>query len=232
MKTYGKVGQFNYSLVRRKGVRNVTMRVDEAGCVTVTAPYGVAKTEVEDIILKNREKLSPIIEKRNESRHTYEEGDVFLFEGENYTLTYRKAYQYNVLIEGKQFVATYFGDVPNKNLIAQIIKEVYRVYGYLRIKKMLPVYSKIMNVPVPAFTVRDSKKRWGSCSSQGTLSFSLRTQMLSDEQLSFLIFHELAHLVHFDHSADFHTFLRSHMPNYEEIEQELFSMEKKGLFSL
>lgn len=232
MKTYGKVEQFTYCILRRKGLKNVTMRVDEEGLVKISAPYNVPTTQIENILVSNKDKLVSAVEKRKQAQHTYTQGDVFLFEGEPYVLTFRKGYQYRISVEDKQLAVTYFGPEPDTNIVSQLVKQAYAVHAMYRIKKMLPPLAKTLGLPTPTFRVRDSKKRWGSCSSDGKLSFSLRTQMLSDEQLTFLILHELAHLIHFDHSSDFHALLRSHMPNYKDVEKELFTLERQGVFVL
>lgn len=54
--------------------------------------------------------------------------------------------------------------------------------------------------PVRAITLRDTRSRWGSCSSRGALSFSWRLVMAPPVVLDYLAAHEVAHLVHLDHS--------------------------------
>lgn len=51
-----------------------------------------------------------------------------------------------------------------------------------------------------AIRVRDTVSRWGSCSSAGVLSFSWRLVLAPPEILDYLAAHEVAHLVHMDHS--------------------------------
>ena len=51
--------------------------------------------------------------------------------------------------------------------------------------------------------VRDTRSRWGSCSSRGTLSFSWRLILAPSFVLDYLAAHEVAHLCHMDHSAAF-----------------------------
>lgn len=52
-------------------------------------------------------------------------------------------------------------------------------------------------------TVRDTKSRWGSCSSQGALSFSWRLILAPPHVLTYVAAHEVAHLKHLDHSPAF-----------------------------
>lgn len=54
--------------------------------------------------------------------------------------------------------------------------------------------------PVRTVTLRDTRSRWGSCSARGALNFSWRLVMAPPVVLDYLAAHEVAHLVHLDHS--------------------------------
>lgn len=51
--------------------------------------------------------------------------------------------------------------------------------------------------------IRDTKSRWGSCSSTGTLSFSWRLIMTPPEILEYVVAHEISHLKEMNHSRTF-----------------------------
>ena len=52
-------------------------------------------------------------------------------------------------------------------------------------------------------SVRDTRTRWGSCSSDGSLSFSWRLIFAPAEIFDYVVAHECAHLVHLNHSPQF-----------------------------
>ena len=52
-----------------------------------------------------------------------------------------------------------------------------------------------------------AKRRWGSCSSERVLRLNWRLVQAPDAIRSSVVAHEVAHLVHFDHSAAFHALL-------------------------
>lgn len=52
-------------------------------------------------------------------------------------------------------------------------------------------------------SLRDTRSRWGSCSSAGVLMYSWRLVMAPMEVLEYVAAHEVAHLRHMDHSAAF-----------------------------
>jgi predicted metal-dependent hydrolase len=52
-------------------------------------------------------------------------------------------------------------------------------------------------------SLRDTTSRWGSCSSTGTLNFSWRLILAPSYVLDYLAAHEVAHLIHMNHSPSF-----------------------------
>ena len=52
-------------------------------------------------------------------------------------------------------------------------------------------------------TIRDTRSRWGSCSSAGALMYSWRLILAPREILEYVAAHEVAHLREMNHSADF-----------------------------
>lgn len=51
--------------------------------------------------------------------------------------------------------------------------------------------------------IRDTKSRWGSCSSSGTLSFSWRLIMCPDNIIDYVVAHEVSHIKEMNHSPAF-----------------------------
>ena len=54
-----------------------------------------------------------------------------------------------------------------------------------------------------AITLRDTRSRWGSCTSEGRLMFSWRLILAPPDVLDYVAAHEVAHLAQMNHSAAF-----------------------------
>lgn len=61
--------------------------------------------------------------------------------------------------------------------------------------------------------VRDGASRWGSCTAAGALSFSWRLILAPPWVLDYVVAHEVAHLVHLDHSPRFWAVVRELNPD-------------------
>ena len=66
--------------------------------------------------------------------------------------------------------------------------------------------------------VRDTVSRWGSCSSTGRLSFSWRLILAPPYVLDYLAAHEVAHLVHLNHSSKFWSLVNRLCPDTNRAE--------------
>ena len=63
--------------------------------------------------------------------------------------------------------------------------------------------AKRLDRTISRLTVRDTRSRWGSCGTGGHLNFSWRLVMAPKFVLDYVVAHEVAHLVHHNHGADF-----------------------------
>lgn len=65
------------------------------------------------------------------------------------------------------------------------------------------IHARTIGKKITGISVRDTKSRWGSCASNGRLSFSWRLILAPPEILDYVAAHEVAHLQEMNHSARF-----------------------------
>ena len=71
-------------------------------------------------------------------------------------------------------------------------------------------YAAIAGATPSSVSVGDPGSRWGSCSSRGRIRISWRLILAPPEVRRYVVAHEVAHLVHLDHSERFKT-LEAHL---------------------
>ncbi|ABC62124.1 M48 family metallopeptidase [Erythrobacter litoralis] len=71
----------------------------------------------------------------------------------------------------------------------------------------LQYYSQVAQLPTPDYSISSARRRWGSCSSSGTVRINWRLIMAPDNVRRSVVAHETAHRVHFDHSPAFYSLL-------------------------
>lgn len=73
----------------------------------------------------------------------------------------------------------------------------------------LAYYCDAAGMAAPDIRLSRAQRRWGSCSTSGTIRVNWRLVMAPDHVRRSVVAHEVAHLAHFDHSPAFHAFLAS-----------------------
>lgn len=82
-------------------------------------------------------------------------------------------------------------------------------------------YADTIGASFTRLDLRDTKGRWGSCSSAGRLMFSWRLALAPREVLDYVAAHEVAHLIHMDHSPRFWALVEQLYPNHAPARQWL-----------
>lgn len=75
-------------------------------------------------------------------------------------------------------------------------------------------YARRLGCEIGEISLRDTRSRWGSCSSRGTLSFSWRLAMAPPAVLDYVAAHEAAHLVEMNHSPRYWSMVESLLPDH------------------
>ena len=83
--------------------------------------------------------------------------------------------------------------------LAAYLKEVARD----RLAGACDDYAALLGKPYARLTMRDTRSRWGSCTSDAGLMFSWRLIMAPPEVLDYVAAHEVAHLAQMNHSPAF-----------------------------
>ncbi len=104
----------------------------------------------------------------------------------------------------------------NKTPGTLALEKRYRDAAKDYIPKRVEYYHTFTGGNYSKITIRDQKTRWGSCSSNGTLSFNFRLMMAPPRVLDYVVVHELCHLTHMNHSNDFWNLVGSILPDYRE----------------
>ena len=85
--------------------------------------------------------------------------------------------------------------------------------------------------PVPRLALSGATRRWGSCSAKGAIRINWRLVMAPDFVRRSVVAHEVAHLVHFDHSPAFHGLLGELFEGDLRAANRWLKREGRGLYA-
>ncbi len=82
------------------------------------------------------------------------------------------------------------------------------------------LYAARMGLKPEYVKITSAKKHWGTCHKKGdkySICYSYRVMFLPDRVQDYIVVHELAHMVHFDHSAQFHSLVEKILPDRRSL---------------
>ena len=85
--------------------------------------------------------------------------------------------------------------------------------------------------PVPRMALSNARRRWGSCAADGTIRINWRLVMAPDAVRRSVVAHEVAHLVHFDHTPAFHACLGALFEGDITAANRWLKHEGRGLYA-
>ena len=72
-----------------------------------------------------------------------------------------------------------------------------------------------MGLTYEKISITSAKKRLGSCSTRGSICYSLYLLLYPDAAVDYVVVHELAHLVEPNHSKNFYAVIDRYLPDWQ-----------------
>ena len=212
-------GEIFEATVTKSKRKSLSICVGTDGVVNVKAPMMLSDAAILEWV---ESKAGWIIRKRNEmlaSSHYKEpkqcvSGEKFLFLGQEYELEVRisEVRAGNIgIVEDKLVVFA-----KDTDEVAKTLSHWYEKQARSWIPRRVRYYAREMGETYQRITLKNQKKRWGSCSSARNLNFNWRLVMAPMEVLDYVVVHELCHLKQMNHSEAFWQEVEKVLPDYKE----------------
>lgn len=220
-------------IVRSKR-KTICMSINKDGSVTVKAPR-LFPTEAEiarfveqkaDWVLKQRQRMQDKEDMKLVRR--FETDYSFPYLGEERLVEMQTAKKTSISYENEKILIktpacedlSQNYDAPeNKETLEKLrndLKKWYKKQAKEYITKRVEYYQNIVGVTVTSVSIKSRKSQWGSCDSNGNLTFSWRLVMARPEAIDYVVVHELCHRKYMDHSKGFWNEVQKYMPDFKE----------------
>jgi len=142
----------------------------------------------------------------------FEEAEIIRFRGEPCQLTANGDTRLARMWPGDPLLLSAPGDPETLPL---------RVTRYLKkqakadLTRAVNRHVETLGVEYKSISVKDTRSRWGSCTSDGQLSFSWRLIMAPPKVLDYVAAHECAHLLEMNHSPKFWAHVSRCVPDWK-----------------
>lgn len=189
--------------------RRITLRRSTRdGGFTVSYPTRMAISEVEAFVHAHE----GWILKHYKPIDTVKIGSTIPFRGERLTLTQGE----------KRGVHFHRDDIEIKSPnVGRALAAALKSQAGLFANDRLDHFAKMVGSHVNEIRWRDPKTRWGSCDTKGNIMLSWRLIMTPDWVFDYVIAHEVAHLIHMDHSHRFWNLVEKIYPDQKSARSYL-----------
>lgn len=201
--------------------RSVSVRVLPNGSVVVTAPRFTPRFVINQFISKHedwiREKQGAVVKKLNS---LVAEREKLFIRGKEYDFRLNVSSQKEgVKVTDATLTVTCVREDHTE--VRRILEKWYRVQATKHFKERVPLLADLVDSNVKTVSIRSQRTRWGSCSSRNTISLNWRLIMAPDWVSDYVVYHELAHLTHMNHSKEFWKLVEQYVPNHKDAQKWL-----------
>ncbi|MGB9430348.1 MAG: SprT family zinc-dependent metalloprotease [Gammaproteobacteria bacterium] len=141
--------------------------------------------------------------------------------GEHWQVHYRRRPGAQVRISARGHALTVYHAGEDEAACREALRRWLARYARTHLGTKAQRMSAAMGFGYRRLQIRGQKSRWGSCSSNGTLSLNYKLLFLEPELLHYLLVHELSHTRVLDHSARFWKLVERHEPRWRELDKQL-----------
>lgn len=119
------------------------------------------------------------------------------------------------------YAATILLQAPQDALLADQSYLKRRLHAWYRqqtldvVTRLCDHWGMVMGFQPRSVKVRRYRARWGCCRANGEITFHDLLSMAPEPVIEYVVIHELAHLKHMNHSADFWQWVAQHQPDYK-----------------
>ena len=217
-------------LTVRKNIKNIHIGVyPPNGRVRVAAPLRTTDETIRLIVLSKipwiRKQRDKFTRQERETPREYVTGESHHFMGQRYLLNVvQGAYRPGVQLNGMKRMDMCVNPRLSYENRARLMERFYRMELSRLLDSLVPKWEEKLNVHANDIRIRRMKTKWGSANVNAKrIWFNLELAKKSPNCISYVVAHELTHLIEKDHSKHFKEIIESVMPNWRQYRDELNS---------
>lgn len=207
--------------------KTVALIIQRDGSLIVRAPLRMSNLHIQEFVQSHaewiREKQAQAQAAPPPPKKHYVDGETFLYLGKETPLTIVARHRPALTFSGARF------HLANSHLpkARQVFIHWYRKQAMIVISERVVYLATRNKLTYRKIRISSARTRWGSCSTNGTLSFTWRLIMAPPEVIDYVVVHELAHTQIKNHSSNFWHRVAEIMP---EFNRHLSWLKKNGRF--
>lgn len=203
--------------IKRSNRKTVSIFIERDGSISALVPERLENSEIEEVIKGKEYQIHKNLAEWTQlnDRQVFREfvnGQSFLYLGRNYRLKLVDERLGEVQFVKGQFLLSKLEIDKAKEYFIEFYRKKLRV----KLKPLVNQFKEQLGVNPNDVKVMELQNRWASCSAKGNVNFHWKCAMAPMDVLQYIVVHELAHLIHLNHTPEFWNELDKILPNYEK----------------
>lgn len=212
---------YEYSIVRKR-MKNIIAHVQSDGTVWVSAPMRAPEAVIRTFVQDHAAVLVGHIREAQQhqtSAPDFSDGSEIRHLGETITLQWGGRPRPAFLENGVLTVFARDAQEAEIEYRRWLIDECVALYRQINREVYTNYREAGYEVPLARIEIKEMKSRWGSCTAKtGRISMNFRLMQYPLGCIYGVFYHEYAHFMYLDHSANFYRVLRGMYPDYDRFD--------------
>jgi len=213
---------FDFEVIVKRTDRRKSASISLDGdIVKVTVPKTLTDKRIKELINKRtpwiKTKLNDQALRQPPKAKEYISGETLDYLGKSYRLKVIEGDAQSIKMVGGYIVATILSTEKNRQDSAKrLLENWYIEKADKRLKAKTERLSKVVGVSPKSVSMKNYKSRWGSCSSNGELTYNWRIILTPHRIVDYVVVHELCHLLEHNHSPRYWRHVEHHVPDWRD----------------
>lgn len=197
--------------------KTISLRIKN-GAAEVLCPLGVKDSFLKSFVMTKNKWIQKKIKSQIKELDTLKSlnTNYLLFKGKKIKILNLSSSN-KIFIKKNSIVMPKKKSSKNKERIKEYLKKKAEAYLKVRVKTI----SSILKIYPTKLEIKSSKRIWGCCINQKVINLNWKLIMLPPEIISYIIVHELSHIIEPNHSKKFWDLVRKSDSQFEKKKEWL-----------
>lgn len=213
---------FEFTIARSPRRRSISIEIRKAQ-VVIRAPMGAPQSLLMNFL---REKAAWVREKIHEQQQTlatqpeprrYAQGSQIPFMDETLTLVLGRGPRAAIarIDHHLHLILSPRSRLGDDAQIRQLLSRWYQQQALNILTRKTAQLTQMMGLMCTQVSIKATRSKWGHCTSRGAIQYNWQILLAPEAIVDYLVAHEVSHLRHHNHSADFWVLVASVCPTFK-----------------
>jgi len=197
-------------IIEKKKIKNMYLKVKDDLKIYISCNRFVTNKQIEKMINDNYDAICKMIDRQTKNKVKSSE---FYYLGKKYDVVFSDIFKSIDISNNKIYV-------KDKDALDRWLKKQMEIVFSVELEKCIDNFEE--KIPKVNLKIRNMKTRWGVCNrSNNNVTLNSNLIRFDIDIIDYVIYHELSHFIHPNHSVDFWNHVRKYVPNYKILRNRL-----------